>query len=89
MSQTIQIDLQRSASFDVDAQNSFTPLCPDELPVAGGDQIAAELNRQAGFAALRIGSKDAHSPAAVRMTDAQHPPLSPLSGQEAVREQRP
>ena len=29
------------ASFDVDAQKSFTPLCPNELPVAGGDQIGA------------------------------------------------
>jgi len=25
------------ASFDVDAQKGFTPICPDELPVTGGD----------------------------------------------------
>ena len=25
--------IRKTASFDVDAQKSFTPLCPDELPV--------------------------------------------------------
>ncbi|WP_455885463.1 nicotinamidase [Pseudomonas spelaei] len=50
------------ASFDVDAQKSFTPLCPDELPVAGGDQIGAELNYMASLAGHRVGSKDAHTP---------------------------
>ena len=52
------------ASFDVDAQKGFTPLCPDELPVPGGDEIAAHLNLLARRATLRIGSKDAHSPSA-------------------------
>jgi len=50
------------ASFDVDAQKSFTPLCPNELPVAGGDQIGAELNYMASLAGHRVGSKDAHTP---------------------------
>ena len=27
------------ASFDIDAQNTFTPVCPDELPVAEGDTV--------------------------------------------------
>ena len=31
------------ASFDVHA---FTPICPDELPVAEGDQVVVELNAQ-------------------------------------------
>jgi nicotinamidase/pyrazinamidase len=53
-----------TASFDVDAQKSFTPLCPDELPVAGGDRIGGELNFIASLAGLRVGSKDAHSPQA-------------------------
>jgi nicotinamidase/pyrazinamidase len=53
-----------TASFDVDAQKSFTPLCPDELPVAGGDRIGGELNFMASLAGLRVGSKDAHSPQA-------------------------
>ena len=50
------------ASFDVDAQKSFTPLCPNELPVVGGDQIGAELNYMASLVGHRIGSKDAHTP---------------------------
>ena len=44
------------AAFDIDAQNTFTPVCPDELPVAEGDQIVEELNAQAALASLRIGS---------------------------------
>ena len=36
------------ASFDIDAQNTFTPVCPDELPVAEGDQIADGSTLQAG-----------------------------------------
>jgi len=57
------------ASFDVDAQRTFTPLCPDELPVPGGEEIGPELNRQARLARFRLGSKDAHSPRAVWVTD--------------------
>lgn len=57
------------ASFDVDAQRTFTPICPEELPVTGGDHLAPALNAQAGYAAWRIGSKDAHSPEAVWVTD--------------------
>ena len=48
------------ASLDIDAQKGFTPLCPNELPVAGGADIVAALNAQAALASLRIGSKDAH-----------------------------
>lgn len=60
---------QYVASFDVDAQRTFTPLCPDELPVEEGDTLGPELNRQAGFAAVRLGSKDSHSPDAVWVTE--------------------
>ncbi len=68
------------ASFDIDAQNTFTPVCPDELPVQEGDAIAEELNRQAQFASRRIASRDAHSPAAVWIADAHHPPLTAVQG---------
>ena len=51
----------KTASFDVDAQRCFTPLCEDELPVPGGNEIVAALNYQACFAQYRLGSKDAHS----------------------------
>lgn len=43
------------AAFDIDAQKGFTPLCPDELPVSGGDKIVPELNFMASLASLRIG----------------------------------
>jgi len=58
--QSITVHKRSTASLDIDSQNGFTPLCPNELPVPMGDTIAAELNKQARFARLRIGSKDAH-----------------------------
>ena len=68
------------ASFDIDAQNTFTPVCPNELPVAEGDQIADELNAQAKFASLRLGSRDAHTMDALWLSDAEHAPLTPIEG---------
>lgn len=68
------------ASLDVHAQKTFTPLCPQELPVPGGDEIASELNAQAEFASARIGSKEAHHPDAVWVADDDHPQLSPVDG---------
>lgn len=57
----MSITKQETASFDVDPQLGFTPLIPDELPVAGGDEIGGELNFMATFATVRVGSKDAHA----------------------------
>ncbi len=68
------------ASFDVDAQNTFTPLCPHELAVAEGNLIVPELNAQAAFASLRLASRDAHSPSAVWLADEKHPQFSPVKG---------
>ena len=68
------------ASFDIDAQNTFTPLCPNELPVIEGDLIADELNAQAKFASLRVASRDAHTPEALWLSDETNPPLSPIEG---------
>lgn len=67
------------ATFDVDAQKGFTPLCPDELPVAGGEQIAAPLNDMARRGSLRLGSKDAHAPNAVWVVDSHAQMLQPLA----------
>lgn len=72
------------AAFDVDAQNCFTPLCPDELPVPDGHHIAAELNRQARLAGVRVGSKDAHPADAVWVAGAEHPQLTPVNGHKNV-----
>lgn len=71
------------ASFDVDAQCCFTPLCPNELPVPEGNDIAPFLNAQAQHASLRIGSKDAHSPSAIWVSNEEHPPLSPLNAEHS------
>lgn len=68
------------AAFDVDAQNCFTPLCPDELPVPDGHGIVRELNRQARLAGLRIGSKDAHPANAVWVATGEKPQLTPVTG---------
>lgn len=69
------------AAFDIDCQNTFTPVCPDELPVAEGDQIVDELNAQAKFASLRLASRDAHSPNALWLADEDHAPLTPVPGE--------
>lgn len=68
------------ASFDVDAQKGFTPICPNELPVEGGDKIVDQLNKNAQYADIRVGSKDAHPSNAVWNTDEKHPILSPIEG---------
>lgn len=71
---------RRIASFDVDCEYTFTPECPDELPVTGGTEIVPELNAQACYAAYRLGSKDAHSPDAEWVADKDHPPFTPIAG---------
>jgi nicotinamidase/pyrazinamidase len=53
-------DKNRTASFDIDAQKSFTSACADELPVPEGHKIVNELKSNAKHAKYRIGSKDAH-----------------------------
>jgi len=72
------IDKKYIASFDVDAQKGFSELCPAELPVPGALEIVNELNKQALFAAYRVGSKDAHPAWAMWNADGDHPPFSPV-----------
>ncbi|HOK01561.1 MAG TPA: nicotinamidase [Spirochaetota bacterium] len=74
------IKYSKTASFDVDAQKGFTPLCPDELPVPDGDKIASALNRQAAFAKFRVGSKDWHCKQALWLADDKNPQFSPIKG---------
>ncbi len=74
-------DRSQVASFDIDAQNTFTPLCPDELPVPEGDMIADELNKQARRASMRIGSKDAHSPKAIWIATEDKPQFSVIENE--------
>jgi len=69
------------ASFDVDCQYTFTPACPEELPVPDGLTIVDELNQQANFAKYRLGSKDAHSPSAIWLADEENPQFSQVEGE--------
>ncbi|MCG7586132.1 nicotinamidase [Photobacterium sp. OFAV2-7] len=66
------------AAIDVDPQRTFSPLCPDELPVPEGDQIAPALNAQAELADLRVLTKDAHPSQAVWVVDSHDKMLQPL-----------
>lgn len=77
----IEISSSQVAAFDVDAENCFTPLCPDELAVAGGTEIVDELNAQASLADVRVGSKDAHAAGAIWEATTEHPQFSPVKGQ--------
>jgi nicotinamidase/pyrazinamidase len=69
--------ISNTASFDVDAQKGFTPICPDELPVSGGDQIGEALNFMATLACVRVGSKDAHCPQAQWVVNSHDKMLQP------------
>lgn len=76
-----QVEFNHVMSFDVDAQNGFTPLCPQELPVPDGHTIVTELNRQAAFAKFRGFSKDAHSRHAAWAASINHPQLETINGE--------
>ncbi len=67
------------ASFDVDAQKTFTPLCPQELPVPKGNEISSALNKQASYAQYRIGSKDAHPANPLWLADNENPTGTPIT----------
>jgi nicotinamidase/pyrazinamidase len=71
---------ETTASFDVDVQKGFTTLCPEELPVAGGEVLAVALNRQATFAKIRVGSKDAHPANPIWKTEEGKHQFSPVAG---------
>lgn len=74
------ISKDKTASFDVDPQRGFTPLCPNELPVKGGDEIADELNLQAEYASYRLVSKDEHPHEAPWVTTDANEVLTPVEG---------
>lgn len=76
----MKLDKNTTASFDVDPQQTFTPLCPDELPVDGGHEISDELNAQAKFANVRVVSRDAHTPNALWIATKESPQFSPVVG---------
>lgn len=77
----LKVEKSITASFDVDPQRGFTPLCPDELPVIEGDLIADELNAQAQFACCRLVSKDCHPAQAPWIANSADEIMSPVSGE--------
>lgn len=77
----MEIRRENTASFDIDPQNGFTPVCPDELPVNDGTAIVPELNAQAEYARLRVVSKDAHPSTAVWKSTNDAPQFSPIEGE--------
>ncbi|MBQ9724175.1 MAG: nicotinamidase, partial [Neisseriaceae bacterium] len=66
-------------AIDVDAQRTFSPLCPNELPVSQGDEIVEELNKQAKLSDFRVMSKDAHSKHSVWAVEKAEESLQPLN----------
>ena len=71
------------ASIDVDAQKTFTPLCPNELPVPEGEKIGPALNALAAYADLRVMTKDAHSAQAPWVVDSPEQMLQALDLENA------
>ena len=72
--------ISETASLDVDALCGFSELCPKELPVPGALEIVPELNKQAKFAKIRVGSKDAHPYIILWEATAEEPQLTPIFG---------
>ena len=66
------------ASINVDPQKGFTPLCPDELPVPGGDEIVPALLAQNALADFIVGSSDSHCDEAWFKVDTDEAQFQPL-----------
>lgn len=78
------IDIERTASLDVDPQNGFTPNCPLELPVNEGNLIAEECNKNALKAIKRYLSKDAHPLSANWISTVDKPQFTKIKGEECM-----
>lgn len=76
----IKVDKAMTASFDVDPQCGFTPLCPAELPIEEGNLISDELNAQSQFSSYRIVSKDCHPAEAPWIAESPDQIMTPVEG---------
>ncbi len=79
----VYVQKSRTVAFDVDAMYCFTPRCPDELAVEGGEDIVDELNAGAKKAIKRVASKDAHPANAYWKTEELKELAQPLEGRFA------
>jgi nicotinamidase/pyrazinamidase len=76
----ITVLFDKTASHNVDPQKGFTPLCPDELPVADGDNIVEELKGQNRIVAWSTVSKDVHPTNAIWLASKDNPQYSKVEG---------
>ena len=76
----ITVVFDKTASHNVDPQKGFTPLCPNELPVPGGDTIVDELNGQNNLVKYKTISKDVHPSNAIWIANSNQPQFSPVDG---------
>ena len=70
------------ASFAVDVQNGFTPNCPQELPVPGGNEIVPEILFMENACGFHVASKDWHHAQAKWVATATDPQFSPIPTEE-------
>lgn len=73
---SVKVNYHKTAAFDIDAQNGFTPICPDELPVIDGDKIVEECRKNHLKAEWKVMSKDAHPWTSEWMATDKHPQFS-------------
>lgn len=76
----IRIARATTACVAVDPQRGFTPLCPAELPVPGGDQIVAAVRTLMGWASVKVVTKDCHPPVAPWVAASPGEVMTPLKG---------
>ena len=74
----------KTASHNVDPENGFTPLCPEELPVPEGHLIVEELKGQNEIAGVKTVSKDMHPANAIHIATKEHPQYSPILNEKNV-----
>lgn len=67
-----------TAAFDIDAMKGFTNLCPNELPVEGGETIVEECLKNHSKAKFKVMSKDAHGIGAKWEATPETPQFSPV-----------
>ncbi|MGD8115768.1 isochorismatase family protein [Vibrio sp. TRT 29B02] len=76
--QRVEIEKNKTACIDVDPQQGFSELCPNELPVAGALQIVDELILNHGKASLKLVSRDMHPPGAAWEAESPDRMLEPV-----------
>jgi len=77
----VKLSKNFTVSHNVDPQNGFTPLCPNELPVTDGNNIVDELNKQNSLTKYKTVSKDMHPANAIWIANDNQPQFSPVEGE--------